>query len=75
MGGVSPKRLVAEKIVVTFALAMIGAALVVVGYVEESLPVMLAGLVVVALAPFISLAVIIARASKLKGKSKSQREA
>ncbi|BAF34812.1 hypothetical protein APE_1979a [Aeropyrum pernix K1] len=61
MAAVSPRRIVAEKLLLTAAIVVAGLAIVLVADSRGSLPLMVVGLVVIALAPFLSLAVVVAR--------------
>ncbi|GBF08476.1 hypothetical protein apy_02010 [Aeropyrum pernix] len=61
MAAVSPRRIVAEKLLLTAAIVVAGLAIVLIADSRGSLPLMVVGLVVIALAPFLSLAVVVAR--------------
>ncbi|BAN90712.1 hypothetical protein [Aeropyrum camini] len=61
MAGLSPRRIVAEKLLLTAAIVVAGLAIVLVADSRESLLLMVLGLVVIALAPFLSLAIVVAR--------------
>ncbi|MCE4604564.1 MAG: hypothetical protein F7B20_06335 [Aeropyrum sp.] len=70
MEGGSPKRILAEKLIMTAVFALVGVLVVIAGYSRESLPIMIVGLVIVALAPFISLAVVLARLSRSRSRGR-----